>query len=175
MRTVSTAWLALVFLACAEPEPATPPAPTEAEVRAAIEERNAIFSETFASGDGAAVAALYTVDGSALPPNAEIAAGPEALAAFWGAVRASGAASVTLTTDEVFFTGGDIASEVGHVQLALADGTIADEAKFVVIWKKTDAGWRMHRDIWNSNRPAQPAAPSSEAPDETAPAPQPAT
>jgi uncharacterized protein (TIGR02246 family) len=123
-------------------------------VRAAIEEGNALFGELYASGDDAAIAALYTADGSVLPPNGAIAAGTEALAAFWGAVRASGIARATVTTDEVFYAGGDVASEVGHVQLALADGTIADEAKYVVVWKKTDAGWRMHRDIWNSNRAA---------------------
>ncbi|MBM4382898.1 MAG: DUF4440 domain-containing protein [Deltaproteobacteria bacterium] len=165
--------LALLSFACTPSAPPAPPAPTEAEVRAAIEERNALFGETFASGDTAAIAALYTADGAALPPNGAIAAGPDALASLWGAVRASGVASATITSDEVFYAGGDIASEVGHAQLALADGTIADEAKFIVIWKKTDAGWRMHRDIWNSNRPA-PTAPSSEAPAEAAPAPQPA-
>jgi ketosteroid isomerase-like protein len=128
-------------------------------VRAAIEVRNALFGELYASGDSAAMAALYTPDGSVLPPNGAIAAGPEALAAFWGAVRASGVARATLTSDEVFYAGGDVASEVGHAQLALADGTIADDAKYAVIWKQTGAGWRMHRDIWNSNRPAPPPLP----------------
>jgi uncharacterized protein (TIGR02246 family) len=133
-------------------------------VRAEIAEHNALFGEAFASGDSAAVAARYTVDGSVLPPNGAVATGPEALAAFWGAVRASGIARATVTTDEVFYTGGDVASEVGHVQLALADGTIADEAKYVVIWKKTDAGWRMHRDIWNSNRAAPAPLPPGPQP-----------
>jgi uncharacterized protein (TIGR02246 family) len=146
--------LAALAVGCAPAAPPSPAPPTEAEVRAAIEEGNARFSEAFASGDTATIAALYTADGSVLPPNGAIAQGPEALAAFWSAVRAAGVASATLTTDDVFYAGGDVATEVDQVQLALADGTAADEAKYAVVWKQTDAGWRMHRDIWNSNPPA---------------------
>ncbi len=58
---------------------------------------------------------------------------------------------------------------MGAAALFAKDGAQADAGKYLVLWKKTDAGWRMHRDIWNSNRAAaKPAAPAAEA--EAAPA-----
>ena len=156
-------------LACA---PAAPPAPSADEVRREIEARNEAFRVAYESRDASAVAALYTEDGSASPPNATSVTGHAGLAEFWGGVMASGVASARLTTSEVFYAGGDVATESGSAVLALADGSIADEAKYIVVWKKTDAGWRMLRDLWNSNRalPAPPAAaPAAEEPAQLAP------
>jgi uncharacterized protein (TIGR02246 family) len=142
---------ALLAVACSAPQP---PAPSADEVRAAIEAQNRAFGDAFRAGDAAAVAALYTDDGEVLPPNAPIAAGREALAQFWGGVLATGVAGAVLTTEEVTYAGGDSATEFGSAVLSAKDGSAADEAKYAVLWKQTAAGWRMHRDIWNSNRPA---------------------
>ena len=38
--------------------------------------------------------------------------------------------------------------EVGEAQLTLGSGTAV--AKYVVVWKKADGQWRLHRDIWNT-------------------------
>ncbi len=163
MRTLVALLIPLALsTACADPGPA---APTPDEVRAAIEAQNRTFGETFRSGDADALAALYTADGAVLPPNAPKATGPEALAAFWGGVLGSGVANAVLTTEEVSYAGGDTATELGSAVLSLKDGSVADEAKYAVLWKQTPDGWRMHRDIWNSNRaPAPAAAPEAPAP-----------
>ena len=44
---------------------------------------------------------------------------------------------------------GDLAYEVGRATLALPAGPAI--VKFVVVWKKEDAQWRVHRDIWNAD------------------------
>jgi hypothetical protein len=33
-------------------------------------------------------------------------------------------------------------------------GKVLDRGKYVVIWKRDGAAWRIHRDIWNSSMPA---------------------
>lgn len=43
---------------------------------------------------------------------------------------------------------GDTGYEVGEATLAIATGTAV--VKFVVVWKKVDGQWRLHRDIWNA-------------------------
>jgi ketosteroid isomerase-like protein len=43
---------------------------------------------------------------------------------------------------------GDMAYEVGEADLTIATGKAA--LNFVVVWKKTDGQWRLHRDIWNT-------------------------
>ena len=123
------------------------------EARAAIEATNAKFSEAFARGDTKALAAMYTSDAIAFPPDSEMIRGNEAVAKFWKATRDGGVQSATLTTDDVGRSG-DVAYEVGKVSLTIRpegkEPTTA-AAKYVVVWKRQpDGSWKLHRDIWNS-------------------------
>ena len=151
----------LLALACAQSEP---PAPSADEVRAAIEAQNRAFGEAVRAGDIAAIGALYTEDGAVLPPNAAKVMGRAGVAEFWRATLAGGVAGAVLTTEEVAYAGGDTATEVGSAALSAKDGSVVDEGKYVVLWKREGDAWRLHRDIWNSNRaPAPAAAPESVA------------
>ncbi len=123
------------------------------DLKAAIGAANRQFSEAVAKGDAAACGALYTATARALPPNAPAVEGRDAITKMWGGLLASGIRSLALTAVEV--TGaGDAAQEVGTYVLKTPDGTVADEGKYVVLWKKEGGRWRLHRDIWNSNAPA---------------------
>jgi uncharacterized protein (TIGR02246 family) len=123
------------------------------EARAAIEAANAKFSEAFARGDAKALAAMYTPDAIAFPPDSEMIRGNEAIGNFWKTTRDSGVQSATLTTVDVGRSG-DVAYEVGKVSLTIQpvgkEPTTA-VAKYVVVWKRqSDGSWKLHRDIWNS-------------------------
>lgn len=160
--------LLLLVLGCAEPGPSAD------EVRSAIETQNRAFGEAVRAGDTAAIGALYSADGAVLPPGGPRVTGRAAVAEFWAGALAGGVANVVLTTEEVAYAGGDTASEVGSALLSAKDGSALDEAKYVVLWKHEDGAWRLHRDIWNSNRaPAAAPAGGSAAPAEAAAAPQP--
>jgi uncharacterized protein (TIGR02246 family) len=153
-----TTLLAAGFVGCAEP---APPAPSTDEVRAAIEAQNRAFGEAVHASDTAALGALYTQDGAVLPPGGARVTGRAAVTEFWGAALASGVANAVLTTEEVAYAGGDTATEVGSAVLSAKDGSVVDEGKYVVLWKQEAGAWRLHRDIWNSNRaPAPNAAPA---------------
>ena len=112
MRTWAVLALLVAISASASCRGASPEGPAQAEVRAAIEARNAAFGEAVRAGDAAAIAQHYTPDGAVLPPNAPAVTGTEALAAFWGEVLASGIGDAKLTAEEVTFTSGDFATEV---------------------------------------------------------------
>jgi uncharacterized protein (TIGR02246 family) len=123
------------------------------EARTAIEAANAKFSEAFARGDAKALAAMYTSDAIAFPPDNEMIRGNEAIGEFWKATRNSGVQSAALTTIDVG-TGADVAYEVGKISLTIQpegkEPTTA-AAKYVVVWKRqVDGSWKLHRDIWNS-------------------------
>jgi ketosteroid isomerase-like protein len=48
---------------------------------------------------------------------------------------------------------GDIANEVGNATLSMVPTggkNETAEVKFLVIWKRSDGKWRLHRDIWNT-------------------------
>jgi uncharacterized protein (TIGR02246 family) len=123
------------------------------EARAAIDAANAKFSEAFARGDAKALAAMYTSDAIAFPPDRDMIRGNEAIGEFWKATRDSGVQSAALTTVDVGKSG-DVAYEVGNVSLTIQpagkEPTTA-VAKYVVVWKRqADGSWKLHRDIWNS-------------------------
>jgi uncharacterized protein (TIGR02246 family) len=123
------------------------------EARAAIEAANAKFSEAFARGDAKALAAMYTADAIAFPPDSEMIQGNEAIGEFWKATRNGGAQSAALTTLDVGRSG-DVAYETGKVALTVQPAgkeATTVTAKYVVVWKRqADGSWKLHRDIWNS-------------------------
>jgi uncharacterized protein (TIGR02246 family) len=123
------------------------------EVRDAIVAAGGKFVAAFDKGDAAGIAAFYTEGGQILPPNAGVVEGREAIQAFWQGAMDMGIASVKLETIEAEGHG-DTAIEVGKYKLYAPDGQKLDAGKFIVIWKQEDGGWKLHRDIYNSSKPA---------------------
>jgi uncharacterized protein (TIGR02246 family) len=118
-----------------------------------IQATNEAFVAAFAAQDAAKMATVYTEDGQALPPNSAIVAGRPALQAMWQGVMNMGIQAATLETVELEQQG-DLAVEVGKYALTVAGGQVADEGKYIVIWRRDKGHWLWHRDIWNSSRPA---------------------
>ncbi len=130
-----------IVAACATSQP--PP-----DVTADIATANDAFMAAFAGGDGAGLAELYTEDARLLPPGGDPVDGQAAIGEFWQSVIDSGVAEAKLMIDEVE-NFGDTACEVSHYAMYDADGNVVGEGRYIVIWKRTDAGWKLHRDIWN--------------------------
>jgi uncharacterized protein (TIGR02246 family) len=124
-----------------------------ADDKQGISSTNRQFEAGFEQGDAGAIAALYTADGQILPPNSEPMTGKEAIQGFWQGVVDMGIKAAKLETAELELHG-DKAIEVGTGTLYVEGGQVADTVKYIVIWKKENGEWRLHRDIWNSNMPA---------------------
>lgn len=122
------------------------------DIQVQIELANAEFMRAYAAGDAAKLAARYTEDGQLLPPGMEPVTGHAAIEAYWRASFGAGAAKAILTTLEAE-QHGDTAIETGNVEILDAQGNRLDAAKYIVIWKRVDGAWKMHRDIFNSNLP----------------------
>jgi uncharacterized protein (TIGR02246 family) len=120
--------------------------------RAGIEAANAEFAAATSRGDAAAVAAMYTERGQLLPPNEKIVEGRAAIERYWKAAMDSGITTIELKTTEVEGLG-ESAVEVGSYTLYAKDGAAVDRGKYVVLWKRVDGAWKLHRDCWNSNQP----------------------
>lgn len=117
-----------------------------------IVEANGNFMAAFSAQDAEALADLYTHTAQLLPPNGDFQIGNDAVKAFWGSLFAAGFDGVVLETLEVHGNG-NIVSEVGLFTLYL-NGQYFDNGKYIVVWKKVQGKWHLHRDIWNSNNPA---------------------
>jgi ketosteroid isomerase-like protein len=132
------------------------PASAADEVDEAIGAVNEAFEAAIGRADAAGVAALYTANGQALPPQSDVATGRPAIAGVWQAGIDAGIAGVSLETVEIEHHG-NTAHEIGTFELRREDGTVLDRGKYVVIWKKEGDSWKLHRDIWNSSvAPATP-------------------
>jgi len=126
---------------------------TATEIRAGILAANATFMAAFSRGDAAACAACYTEQGQVLPPNSDVITGQQAIQTFWQGAMHMGLTAVKLDTVEVE-DHGNTANEVGQYTLQGAGGQVLDTGKYVVIWQQEAGQWKIHRDIWNSSRPA---------------------
>jgi ketosteroid isomerase-like protein len=148
LRVRMLALLAVLVSACATPEPPVQqPRDVSSEVGAANEQ----FAAAFGALDAEALAGLYMTDAKLLPPSSDFVTGRGAIQTFWQGVMDAGVASASLTTEEAIAVD-SLAFEVGRYALADADGNPIDEGKYIVIWRLTADGWKLHRDIWNSSR-----------------------
>lgn len=122
-------------------------------VRAAIERADKAFGEAYARGDFAAIAGMYSADAIAFPPESDMVKGRAAIEAFWRSARDTGVKSVDLNVVDVT-SSGNLAAETGtaalHVQGVAGGADAIVRVKYIVVWKKEGASWRLYRDIWNS-------------------------
>jgi uncharacterized protein (TIGR02246 family) len=109
---------------------------------------NRQFEAAIRKGDGAAISALYTADAIVMPPDGPFVKGRTNIAQMWsGAIQQMDIKDVTLSSVELEVNG-DVATEVGEAVLALASSTAV--VKYVVVWRRVDGRWYLHRDIWNT-------------------------
>jgi uncharacterized protein (TIGR02246 family) len=123
------------------------------DIRTQIESANSQFVGAFKRGDATAMANLYTSEAQLLPANTDFVRGTAAIRAFWQGVMDMGLKDASLETIEVE-THGDTAIEVGRYRLLTAGDVVADNGKYVVVWKYDSGAWKLHRDIWTTSQPA---------------------
>ncbi|HEX2203021.1 MAG TPA: nuclear transport factor 2 family protein [Longimicrobium sp.] len=124
---------------------------------AAITELSRRFSAAYVAGDAEAMAALYTPDAVIFPGNSEAITGTEAIRQFWTLAPGHRVVRHVATPTEIRVDG-DHAYDHGVYEVA---GERNGEAygpvpgKYVIVWRRTPQGWRMHLDMWNLRpRPA---------------------
>ena len=118
-----------------------------------INETNKLFMDAFADGDAEKVAGFYSANCRFLPDNSHPVDGRANVQELLQSMMDGGVSSIELITWEVEDCG-DTAVEVGRVVMRGGDDEILDDGKFIVIWKKENDGWRLHRDIVNSSLPS---------------------
>ena len=126
-------------------------------LREEIAKGNAKFGEYVRAGDVAGLATLYTEDACLMPANSPAIVGREGIKEFWGSTaQALGVKDAVLTTVELVGEG-DTVTEYGEYKLKVQPvGQEAgeDTGKYVVLWKNTPDGWKLHWDIFNTDIPA---------------------
>jgi uncharacterized protein (TIGR02246 family) len=120
--------------------------------KAEIEAANAKWIELFNRGDFAGVASLYTEDATAFPPGSAMVKGRAAIAAMWKSM-AEQVGDPQLITLDVKPLGPAAAREIGTFSLKTKGPTPKEvSGKYVVVWEKVGADWKLAADIWNDGK-----------------------
>jgi uncharacterized protein (TIGR02246 family) len=133
-----------------------PAGPDQGEV-ARIEELGRRFSAAYVAGDIETMVSLYTPDAVIFPGNSEAIRGHEGIRRYWTLAPGQRVTVHRATPTEIRIDG-DHAYDHGVYEVSgERNGTPWGPTlgKYVIVWRRTPQGWRMHLDMWNS-RP-QPA------------------
>lgn len=127
-----------------------------ASIRKTIEATNTLYYNLFVQKDSAIVA-LYTEDGCLQVPNEPPKYGRAALIKDFTETFADGTVKgVKFQTKDIYGDGNQYVTEEGTWQVFDPAGKQLDDGKYLKLWKKTPNGWKIFRDIFNSNNKAQP-------------------
>jgi len=122
------------------------------------------FSKAYNDKNADLVAATYTNDAQLLPPDAPAISGNSDIRAHYADDIANHWMQLTINTGE-----SGVAGDWGWRSGTWSVGATPDmTGKYVEVWRRTTDGWRIYRDIWNSDAaapamaPAAPAAPAAQ-------------
>ena len=111
------------------------------------------WTEMIAAKNLEGIVGLYAAEGMIMPANAPLARGPVALRQVWTGLLALPGLKATLTPVEVEVSkAGDIAIDRGIYAMTVNGST--ERGKYLVIWKKVGAGWKVTHDMFSSDAPA---------------------
>ena len=130
-----------------------------AALRKGIDSMGTRLTNAMLRGDTAAAVSGYTDDAIVMPPNEKTAHGHAEIAkSFAGMLAKAKVIAFTAHTEDVIATG-DYGIETGTYDMTLQPKTgkpVHDVGKYLAVWKKQpDGGYKMVRDIFNSDLPAK--------------------
>ena len=146
MRTIRPAFLA-AFLAVSlmlVPQ-AAQAQDAKADVKAAVDK----FVAAFNARDAETLTSFYVDASVIMPPGSEPVKGLEAIRGMWDTLDENAPTMEFKIKD--LMVSGDLVVETSGWSATAPDGSHADHGVYVAVWKNTDYGWKMVRDIWNSS------------------------
>lgn len=109
------------------------------------------FLDLFAANDIRGIASCYTEDAQMLVPNMEAICGRAAIASVFKFTAVQGH-TLEFQTQELEVNG-ITAVEVGRYIRRRADGSTFDRGKYLVVWKRVENEWQIHRDMFSTSAP----------------------
>jgi len=132
----------------------------------AIRDLDKRWEEAIVAKDLDRTVAHYADDAAFLAPSAPASSGKAAIRTAWADLLKSPGLSLTFGPTTVRIAhAADMAYEIGTYTMGMdtPNGRVEDQGKYVVVWTKLGADWKVAADIFNSSRPpaAPPATPAA--------------
>ena len=129
--------------------------PGLAAVKKAIENTNTLYFNLFEKNDKSIVN-LYSEDACLFAPNIPPIIGRKALEKDFEDTFAAGKVKgVKFKTGNIYGDSNEYVTEEGTWQVFDLKGKLLDDGKYLKLWRRTKAGWKIFRDLFNSNHKAQ--------------------
>lgn len=165
-RVFTAAAVAACFLFCAgcASSGAAPGSRSDVEAQQDIQDMHSALLKAYNAKDASGIAALYTDDAVLMPPNLATVKSKIAVEDFMHQMLVPPMSGMLLNYTETNVCG-DNAYSYGYYTVLGANGVTVDRGKFVEILRN-EGGWKISRDIWNSDivAAAANAAPATPAP-----------
>jgi len=117
------------------------------------------YKEAFITGDSALFLKCYTPDACVLAPNIPTLCGQRGLSQFYKGARQTGIRDAVFSSLGLFGQTPEYVTQQGAIEIFDAAQHSLGKGKVLIIWKKTDEGWRMFRHMLNFDA-AMPTAPA---------------
>jgi ketosteroid isomerase-like protein len=159
-KLVFSVLVATTLFACksnSETKPAFDLAAAKTEIAAANQNYEALVSKMDSVG---LAKECYTADAKLMNPNEATAVGTKEIQSVFSAIMSSGITGIKIETTEIWGDENNITEE-GLLTINIKDGTVVGKGKYLVLWKKEDGKWKIHRDAYSFNTPPAPPAPAA--------------
>lgn len=160
MRSSAARWslpILLVALMSGCAGAPTPPVVDQAAIGTEITAITTAFKDGLAARDTNAIGNMYADDAHLLAPNAPRTDGKEAIRSAWaGFMSMPGMELVPTTSSTMVSEAGDMVVELGTYTFKAQDPSgkpMADNGKYVTVYKKVNGEWKIVVDTWNSDVP----------------------
>ena len=158
-KLVGRVMFGLIVLAlmgsCTTAQKAETPKADTAAITAAVDSINKAFTAAIAARDTESVVSFYADDAEVLPPGSPRASGKDGIRAAWvGFLRIPDLSLTPQSVKVLNSDAGDLVVDVGSYTMKAKGpkGPIEDVGKYVTVYRKTDAGWRIVVDTFNSDK-----------------------
>lgn len=129
---------------------------------AAIQAQSQAFTAALAKGDAGEAARYFTADSRlSLPGIDGVLAGRAAIEKFWASALGGGLKSLTLAATEIDGRG-DLRVETGTYTALGADRVELSRGQYLLVWKREDGAWRIHRDFGHADVAMTAAGPTTD-------------
>lgn len=118
-----------------------------------IDKANLEFVDLFNKSDSVGLANMFTVDGKSMEPNEPAFIGRKKIQTHYSIVMNTGANKLGLVTTGLWGDENMLAEE-GEFTFLDNDGKQLDKGKYIVLWKMEEGTWKLFRDCYNSDLPA---------------------
>ena len=88
-----------------------------------------------------------------MPANSPALCGETGILTFYKFGYKAGIRNIVFTTAGLFGLTDQYVTEQGSYEMFDANNASLGKGKYLVVWKKTRDGWKMHRDMFNADAP----------------------